>query len=54
MTPDEILRDVWLAEMWRPCPEWHQTKDEKADAKARNEALGESRGEPELPFRGVA
>jgi len=50
----EALRDMWLAELWKPCPEWHQTKDERQDAHARNDALAESRGEPELPLGTVA
>lgn len=33
------LRDLWLSECWKPCPEWHQTKDEEADARARNATL---------------
>jgi len=35
----EALRDAWLAEMWAPCPEWRQTRDERADAEARNGML---------------
>lgn len=53
MSADEYAV-VWLSELWRPVPEWHQTKDERADAKARNDTLDATRGEPELPFRGVA
>ena len=35
--------DAWyraaLIETMRVCPEWHQTKDERADAQARVDAL---------------
>jgi hypothetical protein len=37
VTPEqEAFRDMWLAEMWKPVPEWHQAKDERLDAEARN------------------
>jgi hypothetical protein len=51
VTPEqEILRDAFLAELWRPCREWHTTRHEKAEAADRNVQLAESCGEPELPF----
>ena len=55
LTPEqEIIRDAWLAELWRPVPEWRPSKDERLDALVRNARLDESRGEPELPLDGVA
>ena len=47
MTPEqEAFRDLWMSECWKPVPEWHQTKDERLDAQARNGLLSER---PELP-----
>ena len=54
MSADESYAALWLSEMWKPVPEWRQSKDERLDAEARNGALAESRGEPELPLPGVA
>jgi len=54
MTPAESYAALWLSECWKPCPEHHQTKDERLDAQARNAALDASRGEPELPLGTVA
>jgi len=47
VTPEqEALRDAWLAEMWAPCPEWRQTRDERADAHARNAILSTAGDNP--------
>jgi hypothetical protein len=42
------LRDAFLAEMWKPVPEWHQTKDERADAQARAALLAPVTSVPEV------
>jgi hypothetical protein len=40
VTPEEkSLRDMWLSECWHLHPEWRQTRDERADAAARNARL---------------
>jgi hypothetical protein len=45
-SPDRDLRDAWLAEMWRPVPEWRQTRDERLDAERRNRVYTDHGDEP--------
>jgi len=36
VSADEQFAAAWLAELWPVCREWHQTRDERLDAEARN------------------
>lgn len=36
---EKALRDAFLAECWRPCPEWHSSARERKAAAERNALL---------------
>lgn len=44
MTPAEILRDAWIAELWRPCPEVprHFREEKRKADRAQQRALEEA------------
>lgn len=51
---DREYAALWLREMWATVPEWRQTRDERADAEARNARYAQGGDNPVGKVRDAA